>query len=113
MSRLQADHEEAHRCKDLAAELRLSKQECQAKLEGFRGYQHTSKRRQNGRLQRPAAARQRRSLPWKRKRWPSCQRKLISSRRSIWKHLRRKYCHFEKVAPNSLNVKCSWSYRSS
>jgi len=38
-ARLQADHEEAHRCKDLAAELRLSKQECQAKLEGFCGYQ--------------------------------------------------------------------------
>ena len=29
---------------------------------------------------------------------------VSAPRRSIWKHLRRKYCHFEKVAPNSLNV---------
>lgn len=38
-ARLQADHEEAHRCKDLATELRHAKQECQAKLESYRGYQ--------------------------------------------------------------------------
>lgn len=38
-ARLQADHEEAHRWKDLAATLRRSMQECVAKLDGFRGHE--------------------------------------------------------------------------
>lgn len=42
-ARPQADHQEAHRCKDLAAELRHAKRECQAKLESYRGYQERLK----------------------------------------------------------------------